>query len=455
MTETWEKDKALARALAEKVQAAGGRVYYVGGYVRDYLLGQENKDIDVEVHGIAPHVLECILDDMGERLSMGESFGIYSLKGTSIDIAMPRREKAIGGGHRDFETFVDPHIGAEGAAMRRDFTINALMMDVLTGEIIDCFGGRRDLGDRVLRHVNDESFAEDALRVLRGAQFAARFDFSVAEETVALCRKIDLSLLSKERVEGELKKALLKAEKPSIFFETLRRMDALSVWFPELAALIGVEQNPRYHAEGDVWNHTMMVLDEAAKRREASSFPIGFMMTALVHDFGKAICTRVVDGKIISHNHETKGLPLIERFLRRITSETKLIAYVLRLSAAHMKPNMLAGQGSSVKATNKMFDSVDAPRDLVLFAAADHAGRLITDETKSYDDFLYARLAIYDDIMSRPFVMGRDLVEAGLTPNARFSELLAFAHKLRLSGVPKEEALKQTLSLAGSKKYKA
>ena len=222
MTETWEKDKALARALAEKVQAAGGRVYYVGGYVRDFLLGQENKDIDVEVHGIAPHVLECILDDMGERLSMGESFGIYSLKGTSIDIAMPRREKAIGGGHRDFETFVDPHIGAKGAAMRRDFTVNALMMDVLTGEIIDCFGGRRDLADHLLYHVNDESFAEDALRVLRGAQFAARFGFSVAEETVALCKKIDLSLLSKERVEGELKKALLKAEKPSIFFETLR-----------------------------------------------------------------------------------------------------------------------------------------------------------------------------------------------------------------------------------------
>ena len=445
-------DQEMARCLAERVHALGGTVYYVGGYVRDYLMGKENKDIDVEVHGIAPHVLEGILDTLGERLSMGESFGIYSLKGTSLDIAMPRRERVTGRGHRDFETFVDPMIGTMAAAKRRDFTVNAMMMNVLTGEIVDHFGGREDLEKGVIRHVNDESFAEDALRVLRAAQFASRFGFSVAEETVALCRTIDLSHLSRERVEGELKKALLKAEKPSIFFETLRGVNGLSFWFPELVALIGVMQNPLYHAEGDVWNHTMMVLDEAAKRRAEASDPMGFMMTALVHDLGKAICTKVVDGKIISHGHETLGLPLIERFLRRITSETKLISYVLRLSAAHMKPNMLAKQGSSVKATNKMFDLVDAPKDLVLFAASDHYGRLITGETTSYDDFLYERLAIYEEIMRRPYVMGRDLVEAGLTPDVHFSEWLAYAHKLRLSGVEKEEALKQTLAFARKSK---
>ena len=147
---------------------------------------------------------------------------MFGLKGESIDIAMPRRERATGSGHRDFEIDVDPFIGTQAAARRRDFTINAMMQDVLSGEIIDHFGGRRDLDAGVIRHIDPEAFVEDPLRVLRGAQFAARFQFIIAPETAELCRGIDLSALSAERVDGELRKALLKAERPSLFFEALR-----------------------------------------------------------------------------------------------------------------------------------------------------------------------------------------------------------------------------------------
>lgn len=169
----------IARMAADK----GGRAYYVGGFVRDRLLSLENKDIDIEVHGIQPQELEEILDSIGERMTIGQSFGVYALKGCGLDIAMPRREKQRGVGHRDFDIIVDPFLGAEKAAKRRDFTVNAMMQDVLSGEVLDFFGGMDDLSARILRHVSDESFSEDSLRVLRGAQFAARFGFTVAPET--------------------------------------------------------------------------------------------------------------------------------------------------------------------------------------------------------------------------------------------------------------------------------
>ena len=210
------EDQKMAGEVARLVAEKGGRTFYVGGFVRDALLHRENKDVDIEVHGVTPRQLEEILDSLGQRLVMGESFGVFGLKGYSLDIAMPRKEEARGQGHKDFDVFVDPFIGTEAAARRRDFTFNALMQDVLTGEIVDHFGGVEDLKSGVLRHVCDQSFGEDPLRVLRAAQFAARFGFRVAEDTVALCRRMELQHLSRERIDGELKKALLKAEKPSI-----------------------------------------------------------------------------------------------------------------------------------------------------------------------------------------------------------------------------------------------
>lgn len=442
----------IAEKIAYMVGEKGGRAFYVGGFVRDKILGIDNKDVDMEVHGIKPEELLDILTEVGEPLSYGRSFGIYSLRGHDIDVAMPRRERAIGKRHRDFEVLVDPFIGTEAAARRRDFTINAIMEDVLTGELVDHFGGMQDLKKGIIRHIDTETFVEDPLRVFRGAQFASRFGFSVADETLELCRGMDLSSLSRERVEDELKKALLKGKKPSIFFEVLRRAGGLDAWFPELKALIGLEQDPKFHPEGDVWTHTMEVLDRAAAYRSVAEKPYAFMLLALTHDFGKALTTEKINGRIHSYDHEIKGLTLIEEFLRRITNEKDVISYVLNMVPLHMKPNVAAASKSAVKVTNRMFDRAEAPVDLIYFAMSDKPVMSGDNPFTGDPDFLFERYKIYKETLAKPYVTGRDLVEAGLEPGEYFSEVLAYAHKLRLAGIEKEDALKQTLAYARKKK---
>lgn len=232
--------------LASKVKEKGGRAFYVGGYVRDLLLNIPNKDIDIEVHGIAEKDLVAILNEIGEVDYYGRSFGIYALRHEGIEVALPRSEKVLGTGHRDFEISVDPDMGYKNAALRRDFTINALMMDVLSHKILDYFNGIYDLNKGIIRHVNDVSFVEDPLRVYRAAQFASRFGFKIDERTVELCKGIDTFVLSRERIEEELKKALLKAERAEIFFECLKEMNQKDVWFKgvnNLSCLMKYESN--------------------------------------------------------------------------------------------------------------------------------------------------------------------------------------------------------------------
>ncbi|NMA93027.1 MAG: CCA tRNA nucleotidyltransferase [Clostridiales bacterium] len=438
----------IAIKIAKAVEKKGGRTFYVGGFVRDKLLGFVGGDLDIEVHGVSPPDLNKILESLGKPLFHGASFGIYSLKGHDIDIAMPRREIVKGRGHRDFEVSVDPFMGTLEASRRRDFTFNALMEDVLSGEIIDHFGGIRDLEARIIRHVNARSFVEDPLRVFRAAQLAARFDFVLAEETVELCRKIDTSALSKERVEAELKKALLGSRRPSFFFEVLKKVDALEPWFSELSELIGLEQDPKYHPEGDVWVHSMQVLDRAAKYRGEVEYPYAFLLLALLHDLGKISTTEIVGDRIHSYGHEEEGLPLIESFLDRLTSETKLKRYVLNMAALHMKPNMLAHSRARLKSTNRMFDAAAAPRDLIYFAMADKPLFAGDEKFEDGSDFLFERLEAYERIMRAPWLGGEDLIEAGLQPGEHFSEALEYAHKIRLAGVDKENALKQTIAYA-------
>lgn len=444
--------EGVACSIALRVKDAGGRTYCVGGFVRDRLLGIDNKDVDLEVHGISPETLYSILEDVGDPLTIGKSFGVYSLRGEDIDIAMPRRERATGRGHRDFEIDVDPYIGTKAASARRDFTINSIMQDVLSGEIIDHYGGQDDLRDGIIRHIDPESFVEDPLRVLRAAQFAARFGFEIAEDTKELCRGIDLGALPKERVEDELRKALLKADRPSIFFESLREMDQLGLWFPELGRLIGVEQDPVFHPEGDVWVHTMEVIDRAAACRDRVSDPYCFMLLALTHDLGKIVTTAEKDGRIHAYGHETEGLPLAEAFVRRLTGDKAVMSYVMNMIPLHMKPNVAAYSKPSLKSTNRMFDSAAAPGDLIWFAMADRPVFAGSEAFSGDSGFLLERLRAYEETMARPHVTGRDLIEAGLEPGKEFGERLAYAHKLRLAGIDRESALKQVLSYAPKRK---
>lgn len=441
-----DKNVVMARMIAEKVALEGGRAFYVGGIVRDHILGLDNKDVDIEIHGIEPEKLTEILESFGEVTKTGLSFGVFGLKKYEIDIAMPRKEKAVGRGHRDFEIDVDPFIGYEKAAIRRDFTMNAMMEDVLTGEILDFFGGREDMKKSLIRHVNDVTYQEDPLRVLRAAQFAARFQFEIADETRDISRTMNLMDLASERIHGELSKALMKAKKPSVFFDELRKMGQLSQWFPEIEALIGVPQNPVHHPEGDVWSHTLMVLDAAAELRRDAKYPEGFMMSALTHDLGKAVSTLVEENKVSAIGHEKTGVELARQFLRRISNENRLTHYVLNMVELHMRPNMMASDGASRKATSKMFDQSVCPEDLLLLAKADYFGKGNAEDYSTTEAFLQERLSFFQELMSRPFVQGRDLIEAGIEPGADFNEALAYSHKMRLAGVPKADALAQTLA---------
>ena len=438
----------LIQEIARAVDAKGGKAYYIGGFVRDKLMGLENKDVDIEVHGVQPEALRAILEQFGEVITIGKSFGVYAVRGYDIDIAIPRKEKNTGRGHRDFEIYTDPFLGVEAAARRRDFTINALMQDVLTGEIADCFGGREDLKNGIIRHIDPEAFIEDPLRVLRAAQFASRFEFKVADETMDLCRQIDLSALPPERVTAELKKALCKGRKPSLFFEVLREMDQLDCWFPELVSLIGLEQDPIFHPEGDVWTHVMEALDKAVAYRDRAEEPFRFMLVPLVHDLGKIETTEEVNGRIHAYNHEIIGLPIVSRFLHRLTNDAGLIRYVMNMTELHMRPNTVAYAKSSIKKTNRLFDEAVSPYELILFSTIDMFSERYEGERKDNLDFLLDRLEIYKEYMSRPYVTGKDLIDAGLSPDENFKEILGYAHKLRLAGVPKDEALKQVLAYA-------
>ena len=428
----------IEKQIAQLVKEKGGRTFYVGGYVRDKLLNIENKDVDIEIHGINEEQLQDILKQVGDPISYGKSFGVYSLKGYDIDIALPRSEKAIGKGHKDFKIDVDPFIGYKQAARRRDITINALMQDVLTNEILDYYNGLDDLKNKIIRQVESSTFIEDPLRVLRVAQFASRFEFEVAQETIELCKTIDLGFLSKERVEEELRKCLLKGKKPSIFFDTLNKMNQLDYWFKEIKDLISIKQDPIYHPEGDVYIHTMQVIDRAVKyRNKCKSYE--FMLLCLTHDFGKIICSENINGRIHAYEHEVKGIPIIDNFIKRITNRKEAITYLKNMVPLHMLPNKCASDNSRIKKTNKMFYCAIEPTDLIYFSYCDKG-----DEDNSL--YLNQRYEEYKSMIIKPYVTGNDLIKAGIKQDKNFHELIEYATKLRLAEVNKDDALKQVLA---------
>lgn len=426
--------------IANKVKEKGGNTYYVGGYVRDLFLKIENKDIDIEVHGIEEEDLKRILKEVGEPLEFGKDFGIYSLKGTNIDIALPRSEVNTGLGHRDFKVEVNPFIGTKEAARRRDFTINSMMIDVLTNELIDHYNGKSDLDNKILRHVDDKSFIEDPLRVYRAAQFVSRFNLSLDDDTAKLCSNIDVSKLSKQRVEEELKKALLKADKPSLFFDSLKKMNKFDYWFKEIGEMIGHEQNPLKHPEGDVYNHTMMALDEASLYRNEVSNSYNYMLLTLVHDFGKLKTRIMTESGWHFYGHENYHED-IKLFLERLISNNETKEYILEMTSKHMRGHKIFKDNLNVYDSNKWFDGVKYPKDLVYLAVADKSNH--RDPKRM--EFLMERYNLFVENCKLEEVSGQDLIDNGIEPNVDFQKYLKYSHDLRLQGIKKEEALSKTL----------
>src|SRR5687767_3775990 len=303
----------------------------------------------MEVFGIPSDRLRELLMELGRVETVGQSFAVYKLANAAgtIDIALPRRDSKTGRGHKGFEVAGDPSMSLEEAARRRDFTINAISWDPLTGEYVDPFDGRGDLARRVLRAVDDRTFADDSLRVLRAVQFAARFEFTLDEGTAALCRGIALDDLPAERVWGEIEKLLIQAKRPSIGFALALDLGIVEQILPELLPLAGCEQEPDWHPEGDVWTHTLMVIDQARALNEDldRARRIAIMLGAICHDLGKPATTALIDGRIRSPDHEQAGVAPTTALLDRLRIHTiggyDVRSQVIGLVAHHLKPGML------------------------------------------------------------------------------------------------------------------
>jgi len=468
--------KKISRRLAE----VNAQAIVVGGAVRDHFLNVPCKDYDIEVYGLT-HLeeLERLLSEFGSVNLVGKSFGVlkFVYKKEEYDFSFPRTEAKVGSGHRGFEVKVNGLLDFKTAAKRRDFTINAMGYDIESKAFLDPFNGRRDMKERVLRHIDDSSFVEDPLRVYRAVQFCARFGYTLAEETKVLCLQMVetgmLEELPKERVYAEWKKLLLKADKPSVGLELMQELNILK-YYPELEAIMGIPQDSAWHPEGDVWIHTLMTVDamalivrsEERGVRSEKEF-LKFMFAILCHDLGKAVTTTLEfdNEKIMTwtdfqkqksismeretntpHSnvhiraigHEAASVPLTQRFMERLTNEQDLIASILPLVEHHLKPSQFYAQGAKAPAIRRLATKVNI-EELVLVAKADFLGRT-TEEAKSgvyaAGEWLLEKATALN-VKEKPmdnFLQGRDLIGLGLKPSPQFRMILDEVYALQLEG---------------------
>ena len=448
--------------ILKDLQEIGATPIIVGGSVRDFFLNIPVKDYDIEIFGIdSLETIQKSLEKFASVKMVGKSFGVLTLRVNEydFDFALPRIEKKIGNTHQDFEIITNANLSFKEAAIRRDFTINAIGYDFCTKDFLDPFNGINDLKNRVLKYIDDKTFIEDSLRVYRAIQFSARFDFSLDEKTFELCKKIvqnnELHFLPKERIYEEFKKLFLKSSKPSIGFELLKDLGVLK-YFPELKALISCVQDPIYHPEGDVWIHTMMCLDELSRILKEENIvdeyrKLYLFYAILCHDFGKPFCTKEINGKITSHKHESLGIEPTISFLSKLTNEKKFIEIVSSLVKNHLIPFQLYFAESSLKAIKRLSLKVNI-EDLCLVCLADCLGRTILDKEKCPKATSWVlnkakELDIHNEPI-KPIVQGRDLIELGFKPSDKFKEILEFAFDLQIDeNMKKNEIIKKIIEI--------
>ena len=431
---------AHARAIADAVAAHGGRAVAVGGFVRDRLLGLASKDLDIEVFGVPADRLPGILAPIGRLDAVGQQFPVYKLG--AIDVALPRRESKTGRGHKGFAVEGDPAMSFADAARRRDFTVNAIGWDPRSGEYLDPFGGRADLAARRLKVVDPATFGDDSLRVLRALQFAARFDLVLDEAGRAICQAIPLDDLPAERVWGEVEKLLLQAPRPAIGFALARELRVVEQILPEMVPLYTCPQDAEWHPEGDVWTHTLMVIDQARALNADLDRPrlAAVMLGAVCHDLGKPLTTAVIDGRIKSPGHEAAGVPLAAAILDRLKVHTldgfDVRGQVLGLVAEHLRPSAFHKQKDTVRdgAFRRLAARVDLEL-LVRFGRADCTGRAGTFDCSAMEWFLErARALGVEHRPPPPLLLGRHLIALGVAPGPRMGELLRAVYEQQLDG---------------------
>ena len=467
--------RAIRNAPAARDDAPP-RALLVGGGVRDALLGRPTYDADLEVFGVPAPALERILlaEFPGRVNAVGRSFGIFKVplaSGRDLDVSLPRTESKSGPGHRGFEVRGDPFLPFDEAARRRDFTVNALGYDPLTGALLDAHGGRADLDARRLRAVDPRTFPDDPLRVWRAFQLAARLGFTIEPETETLLREVvrsgALAELSRERVTDEIRK-LLSADRPSAGWESARKTGALAATLPELEALAATAQDPEWHPEGDVWTHTLMVVDAAASivRENAwgldAAETLHVLLGALVHDVGKPLTTvrALKDGRwrIVSPRHEAEGEAPAQALLSRLAFGETAERAAGAIVRWHLSPGALfysrergeLDERAYTNAVRKVLKRIHPVRWQVLIAAceADWRGRGLPGiATLPFDPGLSFAAAVERDRLdvepAKPLVAGRDVLALGITAGPEVGRLIARVEEARDRGEirEREEAL--------------
>ena len=449
--------------ISRAVRSAGGRAYLVGGLVRDRLLGvlHDARDIDLEVYGLEGASLRTLLERFGKVNAVGEAFTVYKVG--DIDVSIPRRDSKTGTGHRGFTVTGDPTMTEAEAARRRDFTINAMLCDPLSGDVVDPHGGLADLQAKRLRAVDPATFVEDSLRVLRAMQFAARFELSIDPATVRLCRSIPLHDLPSERIWGEFEKLLLRAKRPSIGLQAGLDLGVIDALFPEMKALVGCPQEPAWHPEGDVWVHTLQAVDLAAGFIADLPMPkqVVVMLGTLCHDLGKPPTTKVIDGRIRSLDHEAEGLPPTTRVLDRLNVHTMdgydVRRQILAIVDNHLKPGLLSRERDKVGDAAFRRLALKCELDLLYrVAKADSLGRRAPGAKEPTSDaqewFLERAKALnVRHEGEKPLLLGRHLLELGLKPGPKIGEITSKVYELQLEGKVRtlEEAQAEARRLLG------
>lgn len=442
------RTQEVVQDIAREISIAGGRAIVVGGAVRDMVYADftksalVSKDADVEVFGLEPAQLMGILARAGHVDETGADFAVLKLSvpglGTALDISMPRRERALGSAHRDFAVSVDGSMSFSAAAARRDFTIGAMGYDPLTGELLDPYGGAADLASGVLRHVSD-AFSEDPLRAMRAARFAARFDLSVHADTKALCRKLAPlgSTLAPERRWGELAMTFGQAKHPGEALRVLQDIEWLYLFAP-VADLVGVEQDPSWHPEGDVFIHTAAALDWWGTNLKGRGDDDDLVVATAImcHDFGKSSTTRWIDDRWRALGHEEAGVAPMREFLTGYHQST-LADKVAPLVANHLAPVTLGTKASNA-AIRRLATRVPRIDLLCAVSRADVAGRPPLDPSE--------RLVLIDKFEARvndlgvargavkALAKGATLIALGLSPGPIFRTLLDEAYEVQIEG---------------------
>jgi tRNA nucleotidyltransferase (CCA-adding enzyme) len=453
------------RRVIDALRAAGGRPYVVGGAVRDALLGLPVREYDVEVFALPADQMQGVLSRLGRVNVAGEAFTVFKLSGLpgiegSVDVSLPRRDSKVGPGHRGIAVAGDPALSLAEASRRRDFTVNAMLYEPATDEVIDPQGGRVDLAARRLRAVDARTFTEDPLRALRAVQLAARFELTVEPETARLCAAMPVHELPAERVFGEIEKLLLQARRPALGLRLLHEWGLLPQVGPELVPLAATPQDPVWHPEGDVWTHTLLAADQAAALLADLDRPraLTVMLATLCHDLGKPSTTRFDRGRLRSPGHEEAGLAPTTSLLDRWNVYTLLgydvRAQVLALVGNHLKPGQLYDDREKVgDGAIRRLAARCEPVLLYKVARADCLGRRGEFPPVAMDWFLDRVRQL--DVATKPpepLLRGRDVVALGVPPGPEVGRIVRAVYERQLDGAvgTPEEAREEARRMVAS-----